>query len=192
MRRSGRGRLLMCFWMIEHLEAIRAAILFFGLIAGGIGLYLARWRCLTADRNLLRERCQMGLELLSLNPQRYTARVAGASILSEILNSNSIEYDSSILRAFEAFLFSPPGFGMKLGNHNKGETDYESREKFLIVNALRRYARKQDAQSMLPLPPGLVFTITGNTVEPNQDHEHYKRWVEARGGPPKYSDQRLV
>ena len=111
--------------IVENSEAIRAAILILGLLGGGYGLYLARWRCLTADRNLLRERCQMGLELLSLNPSRYTARVAGATILSNILNSNSSEYDSNILRAFEAFLFTPPGFGMDLENHKKHETDYE-------------------------------------------------------------------
>ena len=175
-------------WIVENSEVIRVAILFLGLLGGGIGLYLARWRCLTADRNLLRERCQMGMELLSLNPERYTARVAGATVLSDILNSNSTEYDSNILRAFEAFLFAPPGFGMDLENHKKRETDYESRDTFMVVNALRRYARKQDAQPMLPLPPGLVFTITRKAVEPNKDHEHYKRWMEARGRPPEYSD----
>ena len=175
-------------WIVENSETIRVSILFVGLLGGGYGLYLARWRCLTADRNLLRERCQMGMELLSLNPRRYTARVAGATILSEILNSKSTEYDSNILRAFEAFLFSPPGFGMDLKNHKKHETDYESRDTFMVVNALRRYARKQDAQPMLPLPPGLVFTITPNTIEPNKDHEHYKRWMDARDRPPEYSD----
>ena len=175
-------------WIDENLEAIRVAILFLGLLGGVIGLYFARWRCRTADRNLLRERCQMGMELLSLNPERYTARVAGATILSDILNGSSVEYDSNILRAFEAFLFSPPGFGMNLENHKKHETDYESRDTFVVVNALRRYAKKQDAQPMLPLPPGLVFAITRNSVEPNKDHEHFKRWMEARGRPPKYCD----
>ena len=174
-------------WIVENSEAIRVAILFLGLLGGGIGLYLARWRCLTADRNLLRERCQMGMTLLSLNPERYTARVAGATILSDILNGESTEYDSNILRAFEGFLFSPVGFGMDLGNHKKHETDYESRDTFMVVNALRRYARKQGAQPMLPLPPGLVFTITPNTVEPNKDHSHYKRWMEARRRPPEYT-----
>lgn len=177
----------MVCWIVEHLEAVRVVILFFGLIGGGYGLYLARRRCLTADRNLLREQCQKGLELLSLNPERYTARVAGAAILSDILNSDSMEYDSNILRAFEAFLFSPPGFGMDLENHRRHETDYESRDTFMVVTGLRRYARRRDAQPMLPLPPGLVFTITQDTVEPNEDHEHYKRWMEARGRPPNYS-----
>ena len=173
-------------WIVENSEAIRVVILFLGLLGGG---YFAGWRCRTADRNLLRERCQMGMELVSLNPERYTARVAGATILSDILNSKeSTEYDSNILRAFEAFLFTPPGFGMVLENHKKHETDYESRDTFTVVNALRRYARKQDAQPMLPLPPGLVFTITPNTVEPNKDHEHYERWMAARGGPPEYSE----
>lgn len=175
-------------WIVGNLEAIRVAILFLGLLGGGIGLYLARWRCLTADRNLLRERCRMGMELLSRNPERYTARVAGATILSDILNSNSTEYDNSILRAFESFLFSPSGFGMDLENHKKHETDYESRDTFMVINALRRYARKQGAQPMLPLPPGLVFTVTRNTVGPNKDHEHYRRWMEARGRPPEYSE----
>ena len=113
----------------------------------------------------------MGMELLSLNPERYTGRVAGATILSDILNSNSTDYDINILRAFEAFLFAPPGFGMDLENHKEHETDYESRDTFIVVNALRRYARKQGAQPMLPLPLGLVFTITPNTVEPNKYHE---------------------
>ena len=175
-------------WIVENSEAIRVTILFLGLLGGGIGLCLARWRCLTADRNLLRERCQMGMELLSLNPERYTGRVAGATILSDILNSNSTDYDINILRAFEAFLFAPPGFGMDLENHKEHETDYESRDTFIVVNALRRYARKQGAQPMLPLPLGLVFTITPNTVEPNKYHENYKRWMEARGRPPEYTD----
>lgn len=75
-------------WVVENSETICVVILFRGLVGGGIGLGLARWGCLTADRNLLRERCQMGMKLLGLNP-RYTARVAGASILSDILNSES-------------------------------------------------------------------------------------------------------
>ena len=175
-------------WIVENSEAIRVVLLSLGLLGGGIGLYFARWRCLTADRNLLRERCQMGMELLSLNQERYTARVAGATILSDILNGNSTEYDSSILRAFEAFLFAPPEFGMDLGKHKEGETDYGSRDTFMVVKALRRYARRQDAQLLLPLPPGLAFTITQDTVEPNKDHEHYQRWREAKGEPPEYSD----
>ena len=185
---SLQGRLQMWNWIVENSEAIRVVILFLGVVGGGIGLYLARWRCLTADSKLLRERCQMGMELLSLSRNRYTARVAGATILSDILNSNSTEYDSNILRAFEAFLFSPPGFGMNLEDHKKHETDYESRDTFMVVNALRQYAQKQGAQPLLPLPPGLVFTITRNSVEPNKNHEHYKRWMEARGRPPEYSE----
>ena len=172
----------------ENSEAIRVVILLFGVLGGGIGLWLAGWRCITADRNLLREQCQMGMELLSLSPEHYTARVAGAAILSDILNSKSTEYESKILRAFEAFLFSPPGFGMDLENHRKGETDYESRDTFMVVSALRRYASKQDAQPMLPIPSGLAFTIDRNKVEPNKKHEHYKRWMEARRRPPEYGD----
>ena len=175
-------------WIVENSEALRVAILFLGLVGGGFGLILARRRCLTADRNLLREQYQTGMTLLSLNPQRYVARVAGAVSLADILNSDSAEYDTNILRAFEAFLFSPPGFGCDLGKHKKRETDYESRDTFIVVNALRQYARKEGAQPMLPLPPDLVFTITRKTVEPNKNHEHYKRWMEARGEPPGYSE----
>lgn len=174
-------------WIVENSEEIRIVILFLGLVGGGVGLYFARWRCITADQNLLRERCHMGMDLLSLNPNRYIARVAGATILSDILNSSSTEYDSNILRAFEAFLFSPPTFGMDLGLHKKFETDYESRDTFIVVNALRQYVRNKGVQSMLPLPPGLAFTITPNTVEPNKDHEHYKLWMNARSRPPDYS-----
>ena len=175
-------------WLAENSEPLRVLLLIVGLLGGLFGLYFARWRCLTADKNLLRERYRMGMELLSLHSERYTARVAGASILSEILNGDSTEYDSSILRAFEASLFAPPAFGANLGNHKKGETDYESRETFVIVKALRLYAKKQDAQPMLPLPPGLVFAISARMVEPNPDHSHYKRWVEAKGSFPDYSD----
>lgn len=174
-------------WIVENSEEIRIVILFLGLVGGGVGLYFARWRCITADQNLLRERCRMGMDLLSLNPNRYIARVAGATILSDILNSGSTEYDSNILRAFEAFLFSPPTFGMDLGIHKINDTDYESRDTYIVVNALRRYVRNKGAQSMLPLPPGLAFTITPNTVEPNKDHEHYKLWMDARNRPPDYS-----
>ena len=175
-------------WIVNNAEVIRVAILFVGLLGGGYGLYLARWRCITADGNLLRERCQMGLELLSLNPERYTARVAGASILSDILNGNTHEYDEAILRAFESYLFSPSVFGADIAGHNRGETDYESRETYLVVNALRKYAKTQGALPMLPLPPGLVFTIAEGAVEPNQNHEHYRRWLDARGKPPRYAD----
>jgi len=175
-------------WIVEHSEAIRVVILSLGVIGGVVGLCLAAWRCLTADRNLLRERCQMGMELLSLNPERYAARVAGASILSDILNRRSSKYDEAILRAFEAYLFSPSVFSGNLAGHKKGETDYESRETYLVVSALRRYTKKQGSLPLLPLPPGLVFTITRNTVEPAEDHGHYKRWMEVRGRPPEYSD----
>ena len=175
-------------WIVENSEAIRVVLLFFGLLGGSIGLCFAGWRCRIADRNLLRARCQMGMELFSLNPEHYSNRAAGATILSDILNNNATEYDSNILRTFEAFLFAPPGFGMNLGKHERGDTDYESRDTFVVVTALRKYAKRPDAQPMLSLPPGLAFTITQNTVEPNKDHEHYKRWIEARGGPPEYSD----
>ena len=77
-------------WIVEKSKAIRVVILILGLIGGGIGLYLARSLCLTADQNLLCNRFQMGMELLSLNPERYTARVAGASMLSDILNGSSM------------------------------------------------------------------------------------------------------
>ena len=175
-------------WIVENSEAIRIVILFLGVVGGLIGLCFARWRCLTADKKLLQEQCQMGMELLSLSPERYTARVAGAAILAAILNSSNTEYDNNILRAFEAFLFSPPGFGMNLEDHKKHETDYESRDTYIVVNALRQYAQKQGAQPLLPLPPGLVFKLTRNTVEPNKSHEHYKRWMQARGRQPEYSE----
>ena len=175
-------------WIGENSEAIRVVILSLGVVGGVIGLCFAGWRCLTADRNLLRERCRMGIELLSLNPERYAARVAGASILSDILNDRSRKYDEAILRAFEAYLFSPSVFSGNLAGHKKGETDYESRETYLVVSALRRYTKKQGSLPFLPLPPGLVFTISRNTVGPNKDHEHYRRWMEARGRPPEYSD----
>lgn len=179
---------LMWGWILKDLEAFRVAILALGLLGGVVGLCFAGWRCWIANRALLRQRCQMGLELLSLNSERYTARVAGASILSELLDNNSTEYDSSILRAFEAFLFSPPRFGMDLGKHKEGETDYESRDTFLIVRALNRYACKKNAQPMLQLPCGLVFRISETTVEPNPHHPHYASWTRARGSPPEYSD----
>ena len=174
--------------IVENSEAIRVVILSVGVVVGIFGLCFAWWRCRTADRNLLRERCQMGMELLSLNPERYTARVAGASILSDILNDRSSKYDEAILRAFEAHLFSPSVFGGNLAGHKKGETDYESRDTYLVVSALRRYTKTQGALPLLPLPPGKVFTITRNKVEPNEKHEDYKRWMKARGRPPEYSD----
>ena len=89
---------MMWCWIVENSEAIRIVILSLGVVGGVVGLCFAAWRCVTADRNLLRERCQMGMELLSLNPKRYTARVAGASILSDILNDRSNKYDGAILR----------------------------------------------------------------------------------------------
>ena len=175
-------------WILENSEAIRVVILSLGVVGGLVGLCFARWRCLTADRNLLRERCQMGMELLSLNPERYAARVAGASILSDILDDRSSKYDEAILRAFEAHLFAPSFFGGNIAGHKTGETDYESRDTYLVVSALRRYTKKQGSLPLLSLPPGLRFTITRNTVEPNKDHEHYKRWMEAKGKPPEYGD----
>lgn len=118
-------------WVVENSEAIRVVILSLGLVGGVVGLCFAGWRRLIADRNLLRERCQMGMELLSLNPERYVARVAGASILSDILDDKSRKYDKAILRAFEAYLFWPSSFGGNIAGHRKGETDYESRETYL-------------------------------------------------------------
>ena len=176
-------------WITGNSEAIHIAILFVGLLGGGYGLYLATLRSRIADRNLLREQYQMGMELLSYRPDRYVSRVAGASILSDILlDSNSYEYDQSILRAFEAYLLVPSVFRRDLGNHNSGDTDYESRETYLVVNALHQYAGKQNVLPMRPLPPECAFTITENTVGPNKDHVHYERWVNARGRSPKYSE----
>ena len=178
----------MC-WVVEYSEAIHIVILSLGLVGGGYGLYLATVRSRIADRNLLRERYQMGMQLFSLNPERYTARVAGASILSDILlDSNSTEYDKSILRAFEARLFSPAEFGTDIGKHKKQDIDYESRDTFLVVKALSQYVKKLGAFPLLPLPPGRAFTITKNSVDANEEHEHYRRWLDARGKPPEYSD----
>lgn len=176
-------------WLVANAEAIRAVILFVGLLGGGVGLYIARQRYLIADRNLLRERWQTGMELLSIHPERYTARVAGAAILSGILlDSESTEYDSSILRAFEAFLYSPPSFGLNFKNSGY-VTDYESRDTFIVVTALRQYVNGGNAQPLLSIPSGLPFTIIRNTVEPNKGHHHYRKWIEMRGQPPEYDDQ---
>ncbi len=162
--------------------------LFLG-IAGLVGLVLAGWRCVTADRNLLRERWQMGMELLRRSPDHYAARVAGAAVLSDILcNTRSKRYDEAILRSFEAYLFSPSVFGGCFGKHQKNEVDYESRDTYVVVTALRRYKRKNGSLPLLPLPPGSVFTIKPDAVEPDTDHPGYKRWMAARGRPPEYSD----
>lgn len=177
-------------WLVSHADTVRNIILFVGLIGGLIGLCFAGWRCLIAYKNLQREKCQMGLELLSLHQERYTARVAGAAILADILNSKTIEYDEAILRTFEAYLASPSVFSKSVAGHMSGDTDYESRETVLVVNALRqyRYRKGLGALHMLSLPPKLAFTITGDTVKPNEEHEHYRRWLEVRGRPPKYPD----
>ena len=175
-------------WILENPETIRNGILLLGVAGGFVGLRFARRRCLTADQNLLRERWQMGMGLLGLNPDRYGARVAGASILADILNDGSSKYDDAILRTFEAYLFSPSVFGGNVAGHKKNDTDYESRDTYLVVSALRGYAKKQGSLPLLPLPPGLRFTITANTVEPNKGHEHYKRWMEVRGSPPEYAE----
>lgn len=174
-------------WIVSHADTVRNGLLFFGLIGGGIGLYFAWWRCKTADQNLLRERCQMGMELLSLNPERYIARVAGATILSDILDSPATEYDHSILRAFEAFLAYPPRFGGD-GETHKNPTDYESRDTIIVMIALRRYAKKPFAQPMRSLHEDSIFIITRNTVKPNEEHRFYKLWIEKKGRPPNYSE----
>lgn len=109
-------------WIAGDAETTRNVILSLGLLGGFYGLHLARQRRLLADQELRRERCQMGIELLSLNPKRYSARAAGASILANILDGTSTEYDETILRAFEATLFSPSVFGGNVGKHQAGET----------------------------------------------------------------------
>jgi len=108
---------------------------------GGLGF--AGWRCVIADQNLLQERLRMGMELLRQGQEHYAARVAGAAILSDILcNACSKRYDETILRAFEAHLFAPSVFGGDIVGHQKDETDYESRDTYVVVSALRRYKRK--------------------------------------------------
>jgi len=156
------------------------------LIIGGIGLIFAGWRCRTADRNLLKERCQIGMDLLSRSPQNYAGRVAGAAILSDILSDKSREYDEAILRVFEATLFSPSVFGGDFGDHRKNDVDYESRETYIIVCALQKYKQKKGSLDLLELPTGSVFKITSNDIQPNKDHIQYKRWKKARKKCPRY------
>ena len=175
-------------WVVGNPETIGNAILFVGVCGGLWGLWIATGRWRLANKDLLRQRCQLGIELLSLNPAHYSARAGGASILSDILlDDGSAEYDRAILRVFEATLYSPSVFGGCVGEHQKGEVDYESRETYLVVNAMRKYKKKQGSLPFLPIPSGLVFTITENTVVPNQDHSHYQLWLKAEGRPPEYS-----
>jgi len=175
---------ILCF-IAEHIEVINfIAISVFAIF----GLTFAWRRCRTADRNLLRERCQMGMQLLSqnLDSSHYTARVAGATILAEILDNKSTEYDKCIIRAFESFLFTPPVFGSDIGWHGRGQTDYESRDTYIIVSALQRYAKKKNTHCMLELPEGLPFIISKKWIRPNKNHPHYDLWVKARDRHPKY------
>ena len=178
--------------IVDSSGAIHFLIVFSGSISGtfiaGLGLLLAIKKHRLLAQNSLREQYQMGMDLLNIKPRHHTARVAGVTILSQILNSKSTEYDNSILRSFESFLFSPPVFSGNIGRHKAGEIDYESRDTYTVVIALRRYVKQRNAKNMLSLPEGLPFVISQNWVEPNRDYPDYKRWIEARGKPPEYED----
>ena len=129
------------------------------------------------------------MELLRHSPGNYAARVAGVAILSDILcNTRSKRYDEAILRSFEAHLFSPARFGGDLAGHQKGEVDYESRDTYVVVNALIQYKQRGESLRFIELPPDSIFTITPDTVEPNEDRPDYGQWIAVRGRSLEYSD----
>lgn len=180
-------------WCWITAESVRNIILGGGLIGGAV---FATWRCRTADRNLRREKCHMGIEGLKIDSTNsYAYRVAMAALLSDMLNQLSTEYDCSILRAFEAFLTYPPRFSGNVGEYRLGEVDYESRDTIIMVNALRCYTTKKwwkrwkwRPEPLRELPKGSPFTITPRTCDPNTCCEDYQKWLKATGNtPPKYS-----
>lgn len=173
-----------CF-PLKHHEAITDWLL---IIGAAIGLCLAGRRCRTADRNMITERYRVGSELLQREGRsNYAARISGASVLSKVLADTQYDdFDEPILRAFEAHLRSPPVFAGSRGAL-ADITDYESRDTFLVVRALREYCRRpQDKRPLLPIPRHVPFRTTEDWVEPNPDHDDYKRWMQIVGREPSY------
>lgn len=176
---------LLCF-LDEHHAAVRDLSL---VVAGAFGLWVARWRSRTADRNLITERYRMGSELLQKKDTKeisyYGSRITGAAVLSKILADKDYDdFDEPILRAFETYLRNPPVFADSRPLARK--VDYESRDTFLVVRALREHCRDPNKPPLLPIPDHVPFKTTARGVEPNTDHDDYKEWMKVMKRKPSY------
>ena len=157
------------------------------LLGGAFGLVFAFWRCITADNSLKQERYRIGSELLDTKHNDYAARVAGVTTLAALAREDLKNYDTIVMKAFEAFLAFPPGFGSPIGDHKKGDIDYKSRDTEEIVKAINFRTRKQRDGYRIKLPCYAPFVVTDTgDVEANPEHSSYLSWKEAEGQPPSY------
>ena len=161
-----------------------------GLSAAGAAVF-GYWRCRTADRNLRHQQYLTGSELL-LDPkegagsgQRYTNRVVGIVTLAKLMEEDPKQYDDKVVRVLERFLSSPPYFSVGIEGHKKCETDYESSDTVEAIRALQKRSGKRKKENPPRLWPtnGPLLVQAGDVV-PNPSHNHYKRWLEAKGREP--------
>ncbi len=181
---------IVCF-LLEHSATIRDWLI---VVAGVVGLVFARWRCQTADRNLITERYRLGSELLQKRDANgasyYASRISGVAVLSKILEDKKCDdFDEPILRAFETYLRSPPVFADS--RPLAGKTDYESRDTFLVIKALRMYCLDPGKPPLLPIPSHVPFRTTGRGVEPNREHDDYKEWMRVMEREPFYEIEEM-
>ena len=106
--------LTVVYWVCPS-QAHRQVYEFTLLVGGVIGLLFAYWRCHTADKNRKQEQYRIGSALLDLRNRHYVERVAGAARLSDLVKEDPKQYDVRVMKAFEAFLAFPPGFGCQIG-----------------------------------------------------------------------------
>ena len=153
-------------------KIVREDVYHFALFFGGwVGILLAYWRCVTADKNLKQDRYRVGAELLDTRNRNYAARVAGAATLAELAKQDPQHYADVVARAFAAFLAYPPRYD---GGPNNGKIDFQSQDTVVAKDALNEIvssgALNSSGKCSIFFPEDAPFRFEDGVVKSHQDH----------------------
>lgn len=140
------------------------------LVGAAIGLGLALWRGLVANRNRLEDQFLRGAALMDEKNNGHTGRVAGTVTLADIALSHPGKYDKRVMRVFEGVLEFPSRYGR---NHKKEhQVDYTSRDTVTMLEAISQRSSEARRRYTIRLNEDRPFRVDhkGNVVR-NYDYD---------------------
>ena len=154
-------------------------------IGGILGLWIAVSKVRTADNTVKQDRFKLAAELLDKG--RHSCSVAGASILSDLLENNFGEYGPMAEDVLESIVLYPPHFDNKRHPEDRPEVsrnisrvvDYAAGQVVISVNALngRTPFRRLNRRLKFLGDEAFIETADGS-ITPNPKHPSYKYWED--------------